>query len=248
MPRDVFEGVKITAVDNYQGEENDIIILSLVRSSHASSKRRNPIGFVGIENRICVSLSRAKQGLFVIGNFSLIETCSPMWRDIIFDMRQLKLVKKGLLLKCSNHPREETFAETPADFKNSPEGRCRRPCGKELQCGHICPKQCHVTDLEHLNIECTRPCTKIVCEFGHQCTKQCYKKCGECLTKVKQIIPGCLHTVEMYCMSDPELWKCQAKCLSLLPCSQNKRGAIKKRASNRRLSKQTWRYNKEGIK
>ena len=218
MPRDVFEGVKITAVDNYQGEENDIIILSLVRSSNASPERRNPIGFVGIENRICVSLSRAKQGLFVIGNFSLIEACSPMWSDIIFDMRELGFVKEGLVLRCSNHPEEKTVAKSPVDFKNAPEGGCRRPCGKELPCGHICPKHCHVTDLEHINTACTRPCTKIVCDNGHRCTKQCFKKCGACLTKVIKIIPGCLHTVEMYCMSDPELWKCQAKCLSLLPC------------------------------
>lgn len=33
MPRSLFEGVRVTAVDNYQGEENDIILLSLVRSN-----------------------------------------------------------------------------------------------------------------------------------------------------------------------------------------------------------------------
>ncbi|WAR28356.1 ZNFX1-like protein [Mya arenaria] len=33
MPKSEFEGVRVTVVDNYQGEENDIVILSLVRSS-----------------------------------------------------------------------------------------------------------------------------------------------------------------------------------------------------------------------
>ena len=45
--------------DNYQGEENDIIILSLVRSN-AEKK----IGFLKIHNRICVALSRARCGPF----------------------------------------------------------------------------------------------------------------------------------------------------------------------------------------
>lgn len=47
--------VRITVVDNFQGEENDVILLSLVRSN-ADSK----IGFLNIENRICVAVSRAK--------------------------------------------------------------------------------------------------------------------------------------------------------------------------------------------
>lgn len=103
MPKPLFEGVRITAVDNFQGEENDIILLSLVRSSENSSKR-NPIGFVGTQNRICVSLSRAKIGLYVFGNFALIESCSHMWADIISDMKEKDRVKDSLRLRCSNHP------------------------------------------------------------------------------------------------------------------------------------------------
>jgi superfamily I DNA and/or RNA helicase len=54
---------RITAVDNFQGEENDIILLSLVRSNP-----QNRIGYLSEANRICVALSRAKKGLYVIGN------------------------------------------------------------------------------------------------------------------------------------------------------------------------------------
>lgn len=49
------KGVRVTCVDNFQGEENDIILLSLVRSNHESK-----IGFLSIENRVCVALSRAR--------------------------------------------------------------------------------------------------------------------------------------------------------------------------------------------
>ena len=51
------KSVRVTAVDNFQGEENDVILLSLVRSNN-----RQKIGFLAEENRICVALSRARQG------------------------------------------------------------------------------------------------------------------------------------------------------------------------------------------
>ena len=56
--------VKITVVDNFQGEENDIILLSLVRSN-----REAKIGFLKTENRVCVALSRAKMGFYIIGMY-----------------------------------------------------------------------------------------------------------------------------------------------------------------------------------
>lgn len=64
FPRDhPLRGVRITTVDNYQGEENKIIILSLVRNNH-----HNSIGFLKASNRVCVALSRAIQGLYIFGN------------------------------------------------------------------------------------------------------------------------------------------------------------------------------------
>ncbi|KAE8741232.1 hypothetical protein FOCC_FOCC013247, partial [Frankliniella occidentalis] len=47
--------IRVTTVDNFQGEENKIIILSLVRSNTSGS-----IGFLKLENRACVALSRAR--------------------------------------------------------------------------------------------------------------------------------------------------------------------------------------------
>jgi len=49
------KGIRVTCVDNFQGEENDIILLSLVRSNVESK-----IGFLNVENRVCVALSRAR--------------------------------------------------------------------------------------------------------------------------------------------------------------------------------------------
>lgn len=33
------------------------------------------LGFVAIDNRICVALSRARLGLYILGNFLFIENC-----------------------------------------------------------------------------------------------------------------------------------------------------------------------------
>ena len=54
---------QVTAVDNYQGEENDVIIVSLVRSN-----RQGSIGFLAVANRINVALSRAQHQLIVVGS------------------------------------------------------------------------------------------------------------------------------------------------------------------------------------
>ena len=65
------------SVDNYQGEENDIILLPLVHSNIQGS-----IGFLGIDNRVCVVLSRARHGLFCLGNFSQLCAKSVLWSKL----------------------------------------------------------------------------------------------------------------------------------------------------------------------
>ena len=66
--------MQVTVVDNFQGEENKIILLSLVRSN---SEGR--IGFLATENRVCVALSRARDGFFIVGNMDILAASNPMW-------------------------------------------------------------------------------------------------------------------------------------------------------------------------
>ena len=47
----------MTAVDNFQGEESRVVLLSLVRSN-----QQGRIGYLKEANRVCVALSRAKEG------------------------------------------------------------------------------------------------------------------------------------------------------------------------------------------
>jgi hypothetical protein len=61
--------VKIDTVDSYQGKENAIVILSLVRANgHFEA------GHVRSPHRCNVAISRARERLFIIGN-------TMMWRD-----------------------------------------------------------------------------------------------------------------------------------------------------------------------
>ncbi|XP_052816634.1 NFX1-type zinc finger-containing protein 1-like [Mya arenaria] len=222
MPKEQFSGVRITAVDNFQGEENDIILLSLVRSTtnKKQTSKRNPIGFVGIENRICVALSRAKIGLYVVGNFPLLETFSPLWSEIVSEMRDKGLVKNHLTLICENHPERRIDANNCEDFKSRRDGGCGIPCGEILECGHTCPRSCHIVDTEHKVITCELPCERTVgsCPLCHRCTKICFEECEPCDVEVEKTIPVCKHIQTMLCHEDPYTFKCRYRVERELQC------------------------------
>lgn len=58
---------KITTVDKYQGQQNDYILLSLVRTFH--------LGYIRDIRRLVVSLSRARLGLYIFGRWNLYSNC-----------------------------------------------------------------------------------------------------------------------------------------------------------------------------
>lgn len=64
--------VRIDTVDAYQGQENDIVILSLVRNN-----KRGEVGFVRNDNRANVALSRAKERLVIVGSAAFFESAWP---------------------------------------------------------------------------------------------------------------------------------------------------------------------------
>ncbi|KAG0634185.1 P-loop containing nucleoside triphosphate hydrolase protein [Tuber brumale] len=57
----------LTTVDKYQGEQNDYVILSLVRT--------NRVGYLRDIRRMTVALSRARLGLYVVGRREVFESC-----------------------------------------------------------------------------------------------------------------------------------------------------------------------------
>ena len=219
MPKKDFQGVYVTTVDNYQGEENEIIILSLVRSNTEDS-----VGFLNIDNRVCVALSRAKRGFYVIGNLSLLTRKSPLWANIVDTLCLENAVGTSLLLRCRNHKQNVILAETADDFKKSPGGGCREMCKSRLDCGHMCEKFCHMKDVNHEEYRCLKKCERPVCDAGHVCTKPCFKECGKCEHVVTKTIPKCGHDQKGPCYKDPLLWRCQSVCAKRLPCNHYCKG------------------------
>jgi hypothetical protein len=136
----LLKDIRINVTDSFQGEENDIILLSLVRSNN----KTNTIGFLKIHNRICVALSRARCAMYIVGNLNFLKEHENMWKNIAGTLVKANAVGKGLPLRCAQHPGDTDFiADTAASFDKRPEGGCDKLCGARLSCGHSCPLYCH---------------------------------------------------------------------------------------------------------
>ena len=120
MTEEEFESVRVSTVDNYQGEENDIILLSLVRCNPQGS-----IGFLSTSNRVCVALSRARHGLYCIGNLTQLRAKSELWRQILTYVQNEGLLGTTLSLFCQRHPNYSKKVADSSDFRTLfPEGGC----------------------------------------------------------------------------------------------------------------------------
>ena len=213
MPKPLFEGVRVTPVDNFQGEENDVILLSLVRSNE-----QGKIGFLQTHNRVCVALSRARKGLYVVGNMEQMADASSLWNGIIKELKANGQLVDALPLACQNHPDNVILVKNGEDFRKVQEGGCMLDCGYRLSCGHVCTRKCHPTDRLHAKYVCGKPCAKILCENGHRCLKRCYEECGKCQYMVEKTVPSCGHLQKMRCHVEPEKFECQFPCTKVLPC------------------------------
>ena len=185
--------VKITSIDNYQGEENDIVLLSLVRSNAF-----NTIGFLAQSNRVCVALSRAKMGFYVIGNFKHLSECSKLWSNISNDLEKRQMIGKSLNVCCQSHPAKVTSISKTADFDFCLNGGCDETCFQRLECGHKCEEKCHVVD--HQVFKCVKPCNLVMksCSFEHICKRRCHEDCADCDETVEYKLK-CGHTKSVKC-------------------------------------------------
>ncbi|CRG95233.1 P-loop containing nucleoside triphosphate, putative [Plasmodium gallinaceum] len=82
---------KVTTVDKYQGKQNDYIIISLVRSKS--------IGYLKNIKRLIVAFSRARFGLYVVGNYNLYKKNYEFKKPLYF----FKKNKLELSLQMNEH-------------------------------------------------------------------------------------------------------------------------------------------------
>lgn len=81
--------------------------------------------------RMNVLLSRARNGLIMIGNshtFTRSRKGGDIWTKLINMIRQGGHVYGGFPIVCQRHPHKKSILKTPGDFdKESPDGGCLEP-------------------------------------------------------------------------------------------------------------------------
>ncbi|TIA15545.1 hypothetical protein D6C81_06314 [Aureobasidium pullulans] len=186
----IASAVRIATVDNFQGEEAEVVVISLVRSN-----KEQKCGFLRTSNRINVLLSRAKNGMFIIGNSATTQHI-PMWTEVLQLLQMNGNFGDALELACPRHIADDMRVTEPDDFiRLAPDGGCVLPCTQRLGCGHHCTSRCHSQAL-HDAVKCLAPCPRQ--PGSHSCEHACPKVCGEvCPSKCMEIVKDI--TVELPC-------------------------------------------------
>lgn len=240
--------LRIATVDNFQGEEAKVIVISLVRSNNQSK-----CGFLRTTNRINVLLSRAQHGMYIFGNSATYKHVD-MWATVLDSFLQEGNLGNELELECPRHPDKPIIVSNPDHFVTlSPEGGCQLPCDKRLACGHKCPSKCH-SDVIHNAIKCLEPCPRPKKGCDHPCSKLCGDSCEEkcsiimagedikldcghsklnptcwqkqrpreiiCRVFVERSVPGCQHINKVQCNTNVTdiNYNCNSICGDSLSC------------------------------
>lgn len=187
--------VVVETVDSYQGSENDIVLVSLTRSS-------TPTRFVDCLNRRCVAASRGRCAVGFFGDVQGLEERAAHWRPLLRALRQRKLVGQSLPIECPRH----------RGTRLAVGARCAHPCQAELPCGHACLQPCHPVG------RCPGCSFEIDDEFPvckHKVKRQCCQTIStlSCNEHVLYVHPGCGHEDIVSCV---EKQQGKARCLEIV--------------------------------
>ena len=247
--------LKLATIDNFQGEESRVIILSTVRSN-----LEGRVGFMKTSNRINVGCSRARNGFYIVGNASVMSNVE-MWNQIVNNVTANGKIGPAFRICCPRHQSEISLIQFPEQWRSIPE--CQVPCNAILTCGHHCDMKCHAPSL-HERIRCDKPCRKIHEKCGHLCIKTCGEECGECNYPLEKVTLPCGHEVtqtcsesqsqqaticnallesvqlpcghwaERHCSTADQILKCKEKCKQTLSCGHKCMGACQDCTNNKR--------------
>lgn len=117
--------MRLTCVlDNYQGEESEIVIATLTRSNAA-----HDIGFMSSPERLNVLLSRARDSLIIIGNsntFLNARKGSELWNNFFNLIKRGGHIYDGFPVRCERHMDRTALLSKPTDFDaECPDGGCK---------------------------------------------------------------------------------------------------------------------------
>ncbi|CAM8959009.1 unnamed protein product [Rhodiola kirilowii] len=97
--------IKVKSVDGFQGGEEDIVIISTVRSNSGGS-----IGFISKTQRTNVALTRARHCLWILGDERTLSRRESIWAHIIIDAKKRKCFYNAV--------DDEDLAKTILEVKN----------------------------------------------------------------------------------------------------------------------------------
>ncbi|XP_015697335.1 uncharacterized protein LOC102717830 isoform X2 [Oryza brachyantha] len=78
-----FLSVTVKSIDGFQGGEEDIILISTVRSN-----KNGKVGFLSDAGRINVALTRAKHCLWILGNGTTLLASNSIWAELVHDSKR----------------------------------------------------------------------------------------------------------------------------------------------------------------
>ena len=191
----VSDVLKLATIDNFQGEESKVVILSTVRSNIDGR-----VGFLKASNRINVACSRARDGFYIVGNSSLMRTVE-MWAQIVDEMTAKLRIGSAFHACCPRHPQPIHEVRKPVQWTKLP--KCKKFCGAVLPCGHTCHWECHAESL-HERKGCPEPCPRFHEKCGHNCLKTCGQPCGDCTFPLNPIKLACGHLATPTCTENIE--------------------------------------------
>ncbi|KAG0696167.1 P-loop containing nucleoside triphosphate hydrolase protein [Suillus ampliporus] len=178
--------IRLATIDNYQGEESDIVIASLTRSNES-----NDIGFMNSPERLNVLISRARDGIILIGNsqtFMNARRGKELWGKFFELVKQDGHMYEGFPIKCERHPNRTVLIKSASEFDTlCPDGGCTEICDIMLNCGiHPCPLKCHQIS-NHSQMPCQHPYSGMCTANRHKLKWKCYQsKPDPCPTCTKE--------------------------------------------------------------
>ncbi|CAD8152857.1 unnamed protein product [Paramecium octaurelia] len=186
--------VRVETVDDYLGEENDIVIVSLIIINNKKKLCKSKY-----QNRIKTAFSRAKLGLYVFGyiKYSRQTTLYNSFLSKFLSLLQDKdYLKNYITLKCHIHGKLRRIDQS-SHLLNMQGGCC---CNN-----HTCRKQ-YLQNIQNQN-DCQEICQNIL-PCRHQCQQRCQAQCI-CTTAYHCNLPGCNHIAKIQCGQDLTNFLCQ---------------------------------------
>ena len=91
LRQQLYAEIEVASVDSFQGREKDFIILSCVRSNDKAG-----IGFLNDPRRLNVAMTRARNGLVIVGNPKVLSR-QPLFHDLLRHFRENECLVEGSL-------------------------------------------------------------------------------------------------------------------------------------------------------